>query len=130
MKVQLETKFGGPDHGVNACILLVEDLRERELRQFDIFTKTKCIVSSRKKPEIYLERLEVYENGAFNPLVEIEFSEIYSWSAGEQLTTSDAPYIVWSVPIRLSQTPTRYGARAAAYFQEAYYVWWVSVLTG
>ena len=96
MKVQLETKFGGPDHGVNAYILLVEDLRERELRQFDIFTKTKCIASSRKKPEIYLERLEVYENGAFNPLVEIEFSEIYSWSAEEQLTTSDAPYIVWS----------------------------------
>ena len=96
-KTQLETKFGGPDHGVNAYILLVKDLREKRQRQFDIFAKTKCIESSRKKPEIYLERLEVYENGAFNPLVEIEFSEIYDWGAEERLTTSGKPYVVWSL---------------------------------
>ena len=96
-KVQLESEFGGADHGVNAYILLVDDLRQKGLRQFDIFTRTKCIASSRKKPNIYLERLEVYENGATNPLVEIEFSEIYEWPVSKQLTTSDAPYIVWSL---------------------------------
>lgn len=96
-KVQLESELGGPDHGVDAYILWVEDLREKKLRQFDIFTMTKCIASSRRKPNIYLERLEVYENGDSNPLVEIEFSEIYEWPAGQQLTTSDAPYVVWSL---------------------------------
>ena len=30
-KVQLETKFGGPDHGVNAYILSVDDLREKKI---------------------------------------------------------------------------------------------------
>lgn len=99
-KVVLETNLGGVDHGVNAYILEVKDLRDGKARQFDIFTQTKCIASSRTKPDIYIERLEVYENGALNPLVEIEFSEIYDWpeepeEEEQRLTTNDAPYKVW-----------------------------------
>ena len=96
-KIELETTLGGIDHGVDTYVLIVNDLRQGKVRQFDIYAKTKCVASSRKKPNIYLERLEVYENGDSVSLVEIEFSELYSWQAQKSLTTSDPPYKVWEL---------------------------------
>ncbi|WP_193182744.1 hypothetical protein [Nisaea sediminum] len=93
--ITLKEFLGGESHGVEVFALLVRDYKENLTRQFDIMMKTRCDKSSGRKPNIYIERIEIYEKDNPAPVLDVEFSQLYNWGRDEEISTSSPPYQVW-----------------------------------